>query len=88
LSTFGLRGLPGDLRVQVFTGGYAPQLVRDVATRDAAADAAASTAGAFPLTASTGDVATVLALEPGTYTAISTSQNEGIGLLELYDITD
>lgn len=91
LGAFGVGGTIADPRLTVYaTGWSSPLISNDGGTSDATIAALARTAGAFPISAGGRDAATVLVLEPGSYTAQLSSATgaSGTAMIEIYAIED
>ena len=93
LTRFNVPGALADPQIELFDGNGKSLRVNDdwAAGDDAALIAAAANAGgAFPLANGSKDSAMLLMLPPGAYTVhlsgVGTTNNTGIGLVEVYDV--
>jgi RHS repeat-associated protein len=92
LGDFGVQGVLEDPELSVVSGGTEIDANDNWGEASNAAElaAAATRVGAFPLEATSGDAATLLDLDPGSYTVkvSGVASGTGVALVEVYDADD
>ena len=90
LGGFGVKGVLEDPQLSVFSGETEIEANDNWGEASNAAELASAAArvGAFPLEATTGDAATLLDLNPGTYTVkvSGVDGTTGVALVEIYEV--